>query len=565
MVTDSLRSLLAQAIDAAQSDGSMPGCSLPEIELSHPKQASHGDYSTNIALIAASIIRSGDSERKPSPREVAQAIVEHLPSSDIIGAAELAGPGFINIRLSDGWLQRQVTAVISAGEAFGNLSVGNGQRWQVEYVSANPTGPLHYGGARNAVLGDVLSNVLETAGFDVQREFYVNDAGTQFALFIESLYARYMQLYGRLVPFPENGYRGEYVTEYARRVSEQYGDCFLRLDAAEALQELRPIARTIVIGEYEAVLGRLGVVFDNWYSEQDLYDAGLVEQALAQLRENGDIAERDGATWFLASKYPKNDKDEVVIRSNGQPTYFASDIAYHYNKFLVRHFDRVINVWAVDHQGHVPRMSAMMQAFDLDPQRLTILMYDLVKLVREGQEVKLSKRSGDLLTIDDVVNEVGADALRFNLLTRGPESTIEFDLDLAVEQSNENPVYYVQYSHARICSILERAEASGFSTSAQVDESLLSLLTHPSELALLRKMLELEEQVQLAVDKLSPHNLTHFAIDLAKTFNAFYRDCRVVDPPEPELTRARLQLAQAARIVLARVLGLMGVSAPESM
>ncbi len=337
------------------------------------------------------------------------------------------------------------------------------------------------------------------------------------------------------------------------------------MDQDAALQALRPIGRKIVVDEYRAVLGRLGVEFDNWFSEQALYDSGLVAKALEELNDSGDIAQRDGATWFLASNYPKNDKDEVVIRSNGQPTYFASDIAYHYDKFLVRDFDRVVNVWAVDHQGHVPRMDAMMQAFDLDPERLTILMYDLVKLVRDGQEVKLSKRSGDLLTIDDVVNEVGADALRFNLLTRGPESTIEFDLDLAVEQSNENPVYYVQYSHARISSILDRARESGFSTDIEASDELLALLTHPSELALLRKMLELEEQVLLAVDKLSPHNLTHYAIDLAKTFNAFYRDCRVVDEAEPELTNARLLLAQAAGIVLARTLQLMGVHAPDAM
>ncbi len=267
----------------------------------------------------------------------------------------------------------------------------------------------------------------------------------------------------------------------------------------------------------------IGVTFDNWFSEQSLYDRGLVDQALEHLEERGELARRDGAVWFLASNYPKNDKDEVVVRTNGIPTYFASDIAYHYDKFIVRGFDRVVNVWGVDHQGHVPRMAAMMQAFGLDPERLVILMYDLVKLVREGVEVKLSKRAGNLLTIGDVVEEVGADALRFNLLTRSPESIIEFDLDLAVAQSSENPVYYVQYSHARICSILGRAEEAGMS--AADDEAghaaLVALLQHPSELALLRKMLELEEQMLLAVDKLSPHNLTHYAIDLAKTFNAF--------------------------------------------
>jgi arginyl-tRNA synthetase len=566
MLIDTLQELFTQAIAAAQTSGDLPAFDLPPVEVAHPKQEGHGDYSTNVALIAASAIRQATGD-KVNPRQLAQAILDRLPAADLIGAAELAGPGFINIRLSDRWLQNQIVTILQAGDRFGNIAIGQGQRWQVEYVSANPTGPIHYGGARNAALGDGLANVLEAAGYDVQREFYVNDAGNQFGYFIESLYARYAELLGQPVPFPENGYPGAYLIDYARRVVDEHGDKFLHMDKAAALAELREIARKLVVVMLRAELDRIDVQFDNWYSEQTLYDNGLVEQALAHLDARGELVRRDGAVWFQASKYPKNDKDEVVVRSNGIPTYFASDIAYHYDKFLVRKFDRVVNVWGVDHQGHVPRMAAMMQAFGLDPDRLVILMYDLVKLVRDGVEVKLSKRAGNLLTISDVVDEVGADALRFNLLTRSPESVIEFDLDLAVAQTNENPVYYVQYSHARICSILARAAEAGFDAEHddKHDATLLALLEHPSELALLRKMLELEEQVLVAVERLSPHNLPHYAIDLAKTFNAFYRDCRVVDKDAPELSRARLMLSQAARIVLARVLHLMGVSAPESM
>ncbi|MDI9549864.1 MAG: arginine--tRNA ligase [Chloroflexota bacterium] len=566
MLIDTLQELFTQAIAAAQAKGDLHAFDVPPVEVAHPKQEGHGDYSTNVALIAASAIRQATGD-KVNPRQLAQAILDNLPAADLIGAAELAGPGFINIRLSDRWLQSQVLTVLQASAHFGDIAIGQDQRWQVEYVSANPTGPIHYGGARNAALGDGLANVLEAAGYTVQREFYVNDAGNQFGYFIESLYARYAELLGQSVPFPENGYPGEYLIDYARQVIDEYGDKFLHMDKAAALAELREIARKLVVVMLRAELDRIGVQFDNWYSEQTLYDNGLVEQALSHLDARGELVRRDGAVWFQASKYPKNDKDEVVVRSNGIPTYFASDIAYHYDKFLVRKFDRVVNVWGVDHQGHVPRMAAMMQAFGLDPDRLVILMYDLVKLVRDGVEVKLSKRAGNLLTISDVVDEVGADALRFNLLTRSPESVIEFDLDLAVAQTNENPVYYVQYSHARICSILARAVKAGFDVEhdGEHDATLLSLLEHPSELALLRKMLELEEQVLLAVEKLSPHNLPHYAIDLAKTFNAFYRDCRVVDAAAPELSRARLMLSQAARIVLARVLRLMGVSAPESM
>jgi arginyl-tRNA synthetase len=419
------------------------------------------------------------------------------------------------------------------------------------------------------VLGDALANVLEAAGYTVQREFYVNDAGTQFNLFVQTLYARTLQALGQDVPLPEGGYPGDYMKDYARRVLEQVGDQ-LRPDLPKADFEaiLHPVARALVLTDLKAELAGIGIEYDNWFSEQTLYDDGLVQQALNYLDGRGELARRDGAVWFLASNYPKNDKDEVVVRSNGAPTYFASDIAYHYDKFIRRGFDHVVNVWAVDHQGHVPRMAAVMQALGLDPSRLTILMYDLVKLIRNGQEVKISKRAGNLITIHDVVEEVGADAVRFNLLTRSPESTIEFDLDLAVAQSNENPVYYVQYSHARICSILGRAREEGFAVDnlpAGDAREIVARLTHPAELALVRKLLELEEQIELSAEKLSPHNLTYYAIELARTFNTFYRDCKVVDASERELSQARLLLSRACQAVLAKVLALIGVRAPESM
>jgi arginyl-tRNA synthetase len=566
MIKDSLRALVQTALQSAQDDGSLPVFELPAIDIQRPKQAEHGDYSTNIAMVVAAAARKAGSD-KANPRQIAQAIVDHLPPSTLIGATELAGPGFINLRLSDEWLQQQVLSIIEAGDSVGNIERGNGQRWQVEYVSANPTGPVHYGGARNGVLGDSLANILEAAGYEVHREFYINDGGNQFNHFAATLYARYMQLLGYDEPLPEQGYPGEYMIDYAKEIIEQVGDSLAALPKQEAITQIKKLGREIVLSGLKEEVSSIGIEYDTWFSEQSLYDQGLVEQALSYLDERGELARRDGAIWFLASKYPKNEKDEVVVRSNGVPTYFASDIAYHYDKFIRRGFDHVVDVWGVDHQGHVPRMSAMMQAFGLDPSRLTILMHDLVKLIRNGQEVKISKRAGNLITIRDVVEEVGADAVRFNLLTRSPESTIEFDLDLAVAQSNENPVYYVQYSHARICSILARAKDEGFSTSGMSADAsaLMALLVHPAELALIRRMLELEEQIELAVDKLSPHNLTHYAIELARTFNAFYRDCKVVDPDQPALSQARLLLSRAARIVLAKVLGLIGVHAPESM
>ncbi|MEZ4731917.1 MAG: arginine--tRNA ligase [Caldilineaceae bacterium] len=566
MLRNQIRLLVEQAVTSAQAAGALPAFDLPVVEILRPKQADHGDYSSNVAMVVAAAMRKATGE-KANPRAIAEAVITHLPASELIDRVDIAGPGFINIHLADRWLQKQVAAIVQAGEHVGNLKLGEGQHWQVEFVSVNPTGPIHIGGARNAVLGDTLANVLEAAGYRVQREFYINDRGTQIRLFAETLRARYLQQLGIEEPVPTDGYQGEYMIAYARRLVAQYGNRFVGLEKTESIAELEPIGLAIVIDAFQAQLALIDVRFDHWFSERSLYTDGLVQQALDYLENRGELVRREGAVWFLAGKYPKNDKDEVVIRSNGSPSYFASDIAYHYDKFLRRQFDKVINVWGVDHQGHVPRMAAVMQSLGLDPARLTILLYDLVKVLRDGKEVKLSKRAGNLITITEVVEEVGADAVRFNLLTRSPESTIEFDLDLAVAQTNENPVYYVQYSHARICSMLAKAAAEGFNitTLTGIDEKLLDRLTHPSELALIRKLLALEEEIELAVEKLSPHNLTYYAIELAKVFNGFYRDCRVLDGEQPELTYARLALSAASRIVLAKVLHLMGVGAPETM
>lgn len=561
MMRDQIKLAIEQATTAAQAAGQLPAFDLPAVEILRPKQADHGDYSTNVAMLAAAALRKAG--HAGNPRAISQIIADHVPADGPIGRVEIAGPGFINIFLAERWLQQQVNHIVRAGDDFGNINLGNGARWQVEYVSANPTGPIHYGGARNGALGDALANVLEAAGYVVQREFYVNDAGNQFSIFAATLYARYAQLFGHDEPIPEDGYAGEYMVGYAQMLADQHGDRFLHMAKADAVAELKPLSEEIVLAALQAELGKLGIQYDRWFREQSLYDNGLVHEILEKLRAQGDIAERDGAVWFLASKYSQVDKDVVVIRSNGMPTYFASDIAYHYDKFVVRGFDRVINVWGVDHQGHVSRMAAIMQALGLDPARLTIVLHGLVKLIRDGQEVKLSKRRGNLITLGEVVDEVGADAVRFNLLTRGPESAIEFDLNLAAQASWDNPVCYVQYSHARICSMVIKAKQEGVALHSELDHS--ALLTHPAEIAVIRKLLELEEQIEWAVEKLSPHNLTHYGTDLAKTFNGFYRDCRVVDPLDPALSAARLQLCEAARLGLAKTLRLLGIAAPTSM
>ncbi len=575
MIRDQIRQIVTDAIANAQSAGHLPSIKFPPIEIQRPNQPEHGDYSSNVALLASSAIRKS-SGQKANPRQIAQSIVDHIETGELVGGVELAGPGFINFRLHECWLQKNVLSVIEQGADFGAIDRGNGQRWQVEYVSANPTGPLHYGGGRNAVLGDTLANVLEAAGYEVQREFYVNDGGSQIQLFIESLYVCYLQLCEEMggapkrdVERPEGAYQGAYMQDYARVVRERVGDRLAHLEPAEAKEGLREIGREIVVTDIKDELATVGVTFDRWFSEKSLYDEGLVDRLLNDLSDRGEVIKRDGALWFLASKYPGNEKDEVVVRSNGAPTYFASDIAYHYDKFFRRKFDQVINVWAVDHQGHIPRMGAVMRALDLDPERLRILLYNLVKLIRDGQEVKMSKRSGDFLTVREVVEEVGPDAVRFMLLTTSPESSIEFDMSLAVQSKNENRVFYVQYGHARICSLLQRAAQNGHKNPEAVPEDaaeIVKLLTDPAEMTLIRRMLEMEEQIELAVERLSPHNLTYYAEDLTKTFSVFYENCQVLhtDVP-PQLARARLLLVLAARTALSRVLNLMGMSAPEAM
>ena len=575
MIRDQIRQIVTEAIASAQLSGNLPPIEFPPVEIQRPNQPEHGDYSSNVALLAASAVRKATGE-KANPRQIAQAVAEEIDPGELVGSVELAGPGFINVRLNDRWLQQSVLAIIEQGNDFGAIDKGVGQRWQVEYVSANPTGPLHYGGGRNAVLGDTLANLLEAAGYEVQREFYVNDGGTQIQLFIESLYVCYLQLCEeqdglpeRNLEIPEGGYQGAYLHDYAKLVREQVGDRLAHLDREEAVAELRQIGREIVVNDIKEELDELGVTFDRWFSEQSLYDEGLVDRLLEELSGKGEVIGRDGARWFLASKYPGNEKDEVVVRSNGAPTYFASDIAYHYDKFIRRKFDRVINVWAVDHQGHIPRMGAVMRALDVDPDRLVILLYNLVKLIRDGQEVKMSKRSGDFLTVREVVEEVGPDAVRFMLLTTGPERNIDFDMSLAVQRRNENRVFYVQYGHARICSLIQRASQNGYPNPEEMPEDaseIVSLLTDPAELTLVRRMLEMEEQIELAVERLSPHNLTYYAEDLTKTFSVFYENCQVLHSEvPPQLARARLILILAARTALSRVLKLMGMSAPEAM
>ncbi len=555
MIRDDMAQLVVGALKKAQRKGDLPKFEIPPIPMERPKQVEHGDFATPVCLQLARYARM-------APRDIAQRVIERLAKADYLGQVKIAGPGYINFTLDEGWLARQVETILATGETFGNVNVGQGKRVQVEYVSANPTGSLTIGSGRNAVLGDGLANVLAAAGYDVQREYYVNDAGTQMEHFGATIYARYAQVLGRDEPLPEDGYPGDEPAEWAKEITAEAGDRYLFLPRDEATPILRGLGLKKVLNSVRHDCERLNIHYDQWFSERSLYEEGYFDRIMSLLRQENHLYEKDGAVWFNAEALG-GDKDEVIIRSNGQPGYFASDIAYHYHKFVVRGFDWVIDVWGADHQGHVPRMKAMMRALGLDPDRLTLLIYQLVTILRDGRPVRMGKRLGTAISLAEVLDEIGPDAVRFFLLSRSADSQMELDLDLARQQSSENPVYYVQYAHARIASILRHAAETG----VEIEDGDVSLLIHPSEQALIRKMLQLSEVIEMAALQLAPHHLTYYAQDLAAAFHIFYRDCRVVsiDPADAAITQARLKLALAARTVLARVLHLMGMTAPQQM
>jgi len=558
VIRDQIAELVTKAIKKAQHKGDLPKYDSPPVEIARPKDPGHGDYTTAVAMQSARLARM-------APLLIGQAIAKRLPAVDYLDAVEVVPPGFINFRLSEQWLAGQVAAIEAAAGRYGDIDLGHGQTCQVEFISANPTGPLHMGSARNAVLGDAVASLLDAAGYAVQREYYVNDAGTQMRTFAETLYRRYLQALGRAAPLEPHHYQGAYMLDLAAVVIAGHGNRFLSMAEEDAIVALSDIGETSVLAGIQASAAGLRIHFDRWFSENSLYEDGIFERVMARLRQAGLTELKDGAVWLRTSALG-SDRDEVLIRSDGRPGYYASDVAYHYDKFVQRGFDRVIDVWAVDHQNQARRMPHLMKALGLDPDRLTIVLYDLVRLYRDGQEVKLSKRSGDIITVDEVLEEVGADAVRFLLLTRSNNSVMDFDLNLAVQQSDENPVYYVQYAHARMASILRTAAERDFPPERWAGGDV-ALLTHPAEMALLRKMVELAEVIEKAATLLAPHHLAFYAMELAGVFHAFYRDCRVVssDPADAGLSCARLRLVAATKAVFARVLGLMGVHAPDSM
>ncbi len=581
-IRSSLQEILDQAIAQAVADGSLPLETVPESALERPRDEANGDWASTVAMRSAKAA-------KMAPRDVAQIIVEHIPANDMIEEIQIAGPGFINIRLTDKELQEVIRVVRKEGDGFGKGTIPEGKRKiNLEYVSANPTGPLHVGHGRWAALGDAMARVMRHAGYDVYEEFYINDHGTQMDVFGNSVGVRYMQLLGHDAEMPEQCYGGSYVADIAQAIIDAEGTKYEGLTDEERMVAFREIAYKQMKEDQEDILAQLGTTFDQWFSERSLYvedetGESPVSRSLKAMEDKGYVKEEDGAIWFRSSALG-DEKDRVMIKANGEMTYFMSDVAYHYDKKM-RGFDHLINIWGADHHGYVKRCECMLEAWGW-PGDLEIVLGQLVNLFRDGEAVRMSKRTGEMVTLRELVEEVGVDATRYLMLSRSSDQPIDFDIEVAKKKDNSNPVYYVQYAHARICSILRKAasediakeEAEGKLTMGQLAEAVvpqdvdLSSLTHPSELALMRKMADFSEFVALAARDRAPFRMTHYAQDLASLFHAFYTDCRVLTdddnnprPVDDPVRQARLALCDATRIMLALVLGLLGVSAPEKM
>ncbi len=543
---EEIEGVLKETLKLVQAKGLLQLNEWPTFIVEKPRDKSHGDWATNVALLLSKV-------EKKAPREIAQIIVNNLcPGINKLGKTVVAGPGFINFYLEKDWLVEILPKAIAADEQYGHSNYGQGEKIQVEFVSANPTGLLHMGNARGAALGDTLSNLLAAAGYQVTREFYINDAGNQIENFGKSLEARYLELLGEKVEFPTEGYHGEDLKQTVAKIIAEVGDTYLNVAPELRREFLIEKALTEKLGAIREDLKQFGVEYDCWFSEQSLHESGEIEDCLERLEDSGVVYEKEGALWLELGE----DKDEVLVRSNGLVTYFAADIAYHRNKFE-RGFSKVINIWGADHHGHVARMKGAIQALGYDSQRLKIVLMQLVHLWRGGQRIKMSKRSGTYITLAELIAEVGRDAARFFFVMRSPDSHLDFDLDLAREESAANPVYYVQYAHARIHSILKAETLGGL----QPD---FTLLKTEEELALIEKIAEFPGEIVEAALNCEPHRLTHYAQELAALFHSFYNRQRVL-VKEPALRQARLGLIDAVRITLRNVLSLLGVSAPERM
>lgn len=555
---EELRGLIAAAVKKAAARGLLPGAELPDFAVEIPADTSRGDFASNAALAGAKAFEM-------QPRRLAEVIVSCLDfGGGSFSRAEAAGPGFLNFFLRESWFPAAVSAILELGDSYGRTNYGRGKKVMVEFVSANPTGPMHMGNARGGALGDCLASAMDAAGYDVTREFYVNDAGSQIEKFGLSLEARYLQiLRGEdAVPFPEDGYHGDDIRDLAREYAGRFGDKLLAADSERRRRELVGFGLPRNIGRLEEDLLAYRVSFERWFHESELHRNGTVNLVLSRLEERGLTYKKDGAVWYRATEFG-GEKDEVLIRQNGHATYFAADIAYHYNKFETRGFAKAVNLWGADHHGHVARLKGAMDAIGLSGDNLDIVLFQFVRLIKEGEPYKMSKRTGRSVTLGDLLEEIPVDAARFFFISRESGSVIDFDLDLAVEQSSKNPVYYVQYAHARICSILKKLEAEGIAPRTCAREEL-ALLREPEEIGLIRHLARYPGEIISAAERYDPSLLAGYLTRTAALFHKFYTEHRVRMEDE-KLMQARISLCRAAQTVLANLLGLLKISAPESM
>lgn len=552
-----LKNIIEQAVKKAVSNGALPEAEMPQFNIEKPANKDNGDYSTNVAMAGARAF-------KKAPRMIAEAIVSCI---DLDGTAfervEIAGPGFMNFFLSQQFYSNVLKDVFSCGKDYGKSDYGQGKRVLVEFVSANPTGPMHIGNARGGAIGDCLASVLDWAGFSVNREFYVNDAGNQIEKFATSLEVRYLQHYDPSIELPEDAYHGQDIVEHAENFIKEYGDKYVNADSKERRKALVDFALPKNIAGLERDLGRYRITYDKWFRESTLHNDGSVQRVIDALKGKGVTYEQDGALWFKASEYG-NDKDIVLVRANGLPTYIVPDIAYHYNKLVTRGYDKAIDVLGADHHGYVPRMKAALTALGLDASRLDCVIMQMVRLVREGETIKLSKRSGKAITLNTLIDEVPLDAARFFFNLREPNSHFDFDLELAAKQSSENPVYYVQYAHARICSIIKKAQEQGVELKTPSDDEL-ALLNSKEEKDLIRHLSLLTDEIVAAAKSYDPAKITHYVIELATLFHKFYNAQRVMLDDNEGLMQARLFLCKAVKDTIYNILTMLKITAPKVM
>lgn len=552
-----LKNIIEQAIKKAIADGTLPEAEIPQFNIEKPANKDNGDYSTNVAMAGARAF-------KKAPRMIAEAIEACIDlDGTVFEKVEIAGPGFMNFFLSQQFYSDVLKDVFACGKDYGKSDYGQGKRVLVEFVSANPTGPMHIGNARGGAIGDCLASVLDWAGFSVNREFYVNDAGNQIEKFATSLEVRYLQHFDSSVELPEDAYHGQDIVDHAENFIKEYGDKYVNTDSKERRKALVDYALPKNIEGLERDLGRYRITYDKWFRESTLHNDGSVQKVIDALKAKGVTYEQDGALWFKASEYG-NDKDIVLVRANGLPTYIVPDIAYHYNKLVTRGYDKAIDVLGADHHGYVPRMKAALTALGLDASRLDCVIMQMVRLVRDGETIKLSKRSGKAITLNTLIDEVPLDAARFFFNLREPNSHFDFDLELAAKQSSENPVYYVQYAHARICSIIKKAQEQGVELRTPSDDEL-ALLNSKEEKDLIRHLSSLTDEIVASAKAYDPAKITHYVIELATLFHKFYNAQRVMLDDNDSLMQARLFLCKAVKDTIYNILTMLKITAPEVM